>query len=165
MDPSSTLIGLAEIALALAGFAAIALMLGARGASLEPEHASTVRVMVINALGSAFFCLLTVATLAVGIEPPLVWSLMSGFGVLALLVGSVLNYVLFLRHLRGVNPRLAGLWWSWAVVAGGIQLVNALGFFGPPSFGLLLLGTVVLLGQAGALFVHMVFVLLDRSAG
>jgi hypothetical protein len=164
MDPASTLIGVAEVALALAGFAAIVLVLSTRGPGLEPAHAANVRVMVLNSVVSAFFCLFCVAILALGVVAPTSWILMSAFGLALLLGGSALNYLLFLRRLEAPNPLEAAAWWSFGLVAGVIQLVNALGVLEPPSFGLMFLGLVVILSQAGAQFVHMVFVLLSRSA-
>ena len=163
MDPVSTLVGLAEVSLALAGFAAIVLVLGTRDAALEPDHAANVRVMVLNAVGSAFFCLFGVAILALEITTPFAWRLMSAFGLALLVAASVMNQLLFLRHLT-LNRRIATIWWSFAVAAGAIQLVNVLAVFGPPSFGLMFLGLVVVLSQAGAQFVHMVFALIGRSA-
>ena len=74
-----------------------------------------------------------------------------------------MNQLLFLRQLKAPNPRMAIVWWTFAVAAGSIQLVNALGLLGPPSFGLMFLGLVVVLSQAGAQFVHMVFAVLGRS--
>ena len=94
---------------------------------------------------------------------PFAWRLMSLFGLLLLVAGSTLNQVLFLRHLPP-DPRMAAIWWTFGAVAGGIQLINALGVLGPPSFGLMFLGLVVVLSQAGAQFVQMVFSLLGRSA-
>ena len=164
MDPASTLIGLSEISLALAGFAAIVLVLGTNGVTIEPEHAANVRIMVLNAVGTAFFCLAGVAVLALEVAAPFAWRLMSAAGLFTLIAGSAMNYLLFLRHLEAPDLRSAIVWWSLAVAAGAIQLVNALGVLGPPSFGLFLLGLVVLLSQAGAHFVHMVFVLVGRSA-
>ena len=59
---------------------------------------------------------------------------------------------------------MAIIWWSFAIVAGGIQLANVLGVLGSPSFGLMFLGLVVVLSQAGAQFVQMVYALIGRSA-
>ena len=164
MDPASTLVGLAEISLALAGFAAIVLVLGIRGAALEPQTSADIRVMVLNAVGSAFFCLVGVAVLALEVPTPFAWLLSSAFVLVAVVGGSAVNQLLFLRHIKAPNLHLVTIWWSFAVAAVAIHLVNALGVLGPPSFGLFFLGLVVLLGQAAAHFVHMVFALLGRPA-
>ena len=163
MDPVGTLIGLAEVSLALAGFAAVVLVLDTRGSSLEPQHAANVRTMVLNAVGSAFFCLFCVAILSLEVAIPFAWRLMSALGLVALVAASVMNQLLFLRHLTP-DPLMATIWWSFAIMAGGIQLANVLGFLGPPSFGLMFLGLVVVLSQAGAQFVQMVYALIGRSA-
>ena len=164
MDPASTLVGLAEISLALAGFAAIVLVLATRGVALEPEIAANIRVMVLNAIASAFACLTGVAIIALEVPTPLAWLLLSAFALAGIVAIGALNQFLFLRHLEAPNLRLAAVWWSIAVVGFASHLVNALGVLGPPSFGLFFLGLVVLLSQAAAQFVHMVFTLIDRSA-
>ena len=163
MDPVGTLIGVAEVALALAGFAAVVLVLDARGGSLEPQHAANVRVMVLNAVGSAFFCLFCVAVLSLEVATPFAWRLMSAVGLVLLVAAGALNQLLFLRHLTP-DPLMATIWWSFAALGGGIQLVNVLGVLGPPSFGLMFLGLVVILSQAAAQFVQMVYALIGRSA-
>ena len=66
MDPVGTLVGFAEISLALAGFAAIVLVLATRTASLDPVTTANVRIMIANAVGSAFASLVGVAILAIG---------------------------------------------------------------------------------------------------
>jgi hypothetical protein len=163
MDPVSTLVGFAEVSVAIAGFAAIVLVLGTRADSLEPHHAANIRVMVLNGVASALFCLFSVAVLAFEISSPLVWRLLSGFGLALLIGASIMNYALFLRHLPPA-PRTATVWWSFAAVAGLIQLANAVGAIATPSFALFLLGLVVVLSQAGAQFVQMVYALLGRAA-
>ena len=143
MDPASTLVGLAEISLALAGFAAIVLVLATRSAALEPDTAANIRVMVLNAVGSAFACLVGVAILALEVPTPLAWRLSSAFVLAGIVAASGLNQLLFLRHLESPNLRLTAIWWSIAVVGCAIHLVNTLGVLGPPSFGLFFLGLVV----------------------
>ena len=167
MDPVGSLIGLAEVSLALAGFAAIVLVLGTRDNPLDAEGLSIVRVMVSNAVGCAFGCVVGVAILAFEFSAPFVWVLLSGLALAAIVAGSTLNFLLFLRHQEGpgsLRSSRSVIWWSFVVVACGIQLVNALGLFAPPSFGPYFLGLVILLSQAGVQFVYMVYVLLGRPA-
>ena len=152
MDPVGTLVGVAEVSLALAGFAAIVLVLSGRANALEPHHAANIRTMVLNGVGSAVFCLFAAAILAFEVPEPLVWRLLSALGLLLIVVASVANYVLFIRQLPP-DPRMATLWWSIAGVAGLIQLANATGLFATPSFGLMLLGIVVA-PQPGRSAVH-----------
>ena len=163
MDPVGTLVGFAEISLALAGFAAIVLVLATRTASLDPVTTANVRIMIANAVGSAFASLVGVAILAIGVSPPLAWVMASAFILAGGIVVGALNFLLVLRHLKAQDP-LAILWWSFGVAAGAVHFANVLGIFGSPSFGLFFLGLVILLGQAAAMFVNMVYVLFGRSA-
>jgi hypothetical protein len=164
MDPAGTLIGLAEVSLTLAGFAAIVLVLGSRDAPLGPEMIADVRIMITNAAGSALCCLVAIAFLSLDVTPPHVWLLSSAFVLVGVAVISAANFLLIVRHLEGYSPRLVFLWWSFAAVGAAIHLANALGLFGGPSFGLFFLGMTVLLAQAGTNFVYMVSALLGRSA-
>ena len=164
MDPNGTLVGLAEISLALAGFAAIVLVLGTRGTQLEPETAAIIRVMIANAVGSSFSCLTGVTILALQVAPPFAWALASTIVLAGIVLGSASNFFLFLRHLEERNLGRLALWWSFVVVGVGVHLANIVGLLGQPSFGVFLLGVVILLGQAAAQFVYMVFALIDRSA-
>ena len=164
MDPTGTLVGLAEISLALAGFAAIVLILGTRGTRMEPETAAIVRVMVLNAVGSAFACLIGVAILALQVSPPFAWVLASAIVLTGTVAGSAANQLLFLRKIEERNLGRVVLWWSFAGAGVAVHLANVLGLVGPPSFGLFFLGLVIILGQAAAQFVYMVFALIDRSA-
>ena len=164
MDPGSTLIGFAQVSLALAGFAAIVLVLGSRNAPLGPQMIADVRIMITNAAGSALACLVAIALLSLAVAPPRAWLLSSAFVLVGTAAISAGNYLLILRHLEGYAPRLAFLWWSFAAVGVAIHLVNALGLFGGPSFGLFFLGMTVLLAQAGTNFVYMVSSILSRSA-
>jgi hypothetical protein len=162
MDPASTLIGLAEVSLALAGFAAIVLVLGTRGDPFDADVLAVVRVMISTAVGSAFISLIGVAILGFQIQPPFAWRLLSAIAFAAIAAGSALNIFLFLRG--APRTRAAVLWLSLMGVATAVHLANALGLLGLPSFGLFLLGFVTLLGLAGIQFVYVVYVLLGRSA-
>ena len=162
MDPVGTLVGFAEISLALAGFAAIVLVLATRTASLDPVTTANVRIMIANAVGSAFASLVGVAILAIGVSPPLAWVMASAFILVGGIALGTLNFLLVLRHLEAQDP-LVILWWSFGVAAGAVHFANVLGIIGSPSFGLFFLGLVILLGQAAAMFVTMVYVLFGRS--
>ena len=164
MDPVDTLISFSEVSLALAGFAAIVMVLGTRAKPLDAEIFGFVRIMVSNAVGSAFAGLFGVAILAIGISPPFVWVLLSAITLAGTVAGSALNFVVFLRHLENRFSGNALFWWSFVAVSCAVHLANAIGLSAPPSFGLYFLGLVILLSQAGLQFVYLVNVLLGRSA-
>ncbi len=163
MEPVGALVGFAEVSLGLAGFAAIVLVLATRSASIDPVLAANVRILIANGVGSAFSGLIGIMILALGVSPPFAWVLASGFVLLGMIGGSAANFLLFLRHLEA-QDRLVALWWSFALAAAVLHLVNVFGLFDSASFGLFFAGLVVLLGQAGAMFVRMVYALLGRSA-
>jgi hypothetical protein len=111
MDPASTLIGLAEVSLTLAGFAAIVLVLGNRDAPLGPGMIADVRIMITNAAGSALACLVAIAFLSLEVVPPRAWLLSSAFVLVGTAALSAVNYLLIIRHLERYSPRLAFFWW------------------------------------------------------
>lgn len=84
--------------------------------------------------------------------------------LLAIVAGSALHFFLFLRHLEERRSGRPAIWWSFAMAGVAVHLANALGLVGPASFGLFFLGLVIILGQAAAEFVYMVFKLIDPAA-
>jgi hypothetical protein len=166
MDPGDTLVGVSEFCLALGGFAAIVLVISGRGEQFNAEILANVRVMLSGAIGSAFFCLIGVVVLALEVSPPGAWVLLSTLALIVTLAVAAVNYLLFLRHLEQsvLRSRRTLLWWSFVVVGCSVHLANAFGVFGSPSFGLFLLGLVIIVGLPGGLFVHTVYALLGGPA-
>ncbi|MBW2312950.1 MAG: hypothetical protein JRH10_02080 [Deltaproteobacteria bacterium] len=122
------------------------------------------RIMISNAVGSAFSCLVAIAILALSESPSLAWRLSSGWVLVGTVGVSAANFFLIIRHLEAHAPRHAILWWFFAVASVAIHAANTIGLFGGPSFGLFFLGSVVLLSQAGSQFLFMVSTHLGRSA-
>ena len=153
-----------EFALALAGFAAVALVLVQRGGALPPGAIYVVRFMVVNALGPALLALLALVLLETGVSEPLLWRLCSG----VYLSFAIFFAALSLRHQRELSEKgellLEGALntgvWAGAFLAHALQLVNLIGFPAGPSLGLFLLGLWVLLLMAGVQFVALLFVVL-----
>jgi hypothetical protein len=165
MHPGDTLVGFSEVALALAGFAAIVLVLGTSGKALDADTLANLRVMVSGAVGAAFAGLTGVAILAFQIEPPSLWILSSSIVLGGTVVGTVLNWYFIFRHSDvGAHVGLAVLWWSFPIVSCMLHLANILGVFAPPSFGLFFLALVTLLALAALQFLHSLYILLGGSA-
>ena len=164
MEPNDTLIGLAEVSLALAGFTAIVLALGTRANALNDEILAYIRMIVSNAVGTALLCLFAIAILALKTSPPLVWILTSTMALVGTVVGSALNFFLFLRQLERRASFEAFFWWSFVAVSCALHLANAASLLAPPSFGLFFLGLIVLLSQAALQFIFLVYAMLSRSA-
>jgi len=161
LDPFGTF---SEFALALAGFAAIALVLGQRQEALPPGAVHIVRFMVVNALGPALLSLLAGLLVVTGFPRPLLWQLGSG----AYLAVAVFFGLLSLRQERELarsgelafGPGLHYAFWTGTLAAHGIQAWNLLGLSGAPSAGLFLVGLWVLLLVAAVQFVALLFSLL-----
>ena len=165
MHPGDTLVGFSEVALALAGFAAIVLVLGTSGKALDADTLANLRVMVSTAIGSAFAGLTGVAILAFQIEPPSLWILSSSIVLAITVVGSVLNWYFIFRHLDTGGPVVLDVFWmSFPIVSSMLHLANIVGVFAPPSFGPFFLALLVLLALAALQFLHSLYVLLGGSS-
>jgi len=160
---TEALIGLAEVALALAGFVAIVMVLATRDGSPDPDTAATVRVMISSSVGSAFACLFALAILSFDITPANAWLLSSMLSLVGAAGISTANHYQVLRHLPGPWSLRGSFWWGLAVTGALVHLLNVLGFWGGPSFALFVLGTVVFLAQCGSQFVYTMAKLLGSS--
>ena len=158
------LLTISEFALGLAGFGAIALMLGQRDAKLEPGVSYVVRFMIVNALAPGLLALFPVVLDLLGVRPPALWRWASGLYI----VGAPLFVWLSLRQERALSrtgrlvvPRVpSNVMWAVATSVHLIQLLNLIGWPLPPSAGLFLLGLWVLLCLAGAQFLTLIFLYL-----
>lgn len=156
-----TLLGFSEIALALAGFAAIALVLGRREGVLPAGSAYVVQYMVVNTLGPAILALLGVVLLELDVAEPGVWRLCSGVYV----AGAAVAFVTALQGQRDVVrsgdfvvPKwFTGLGWGLSAIAHSIQIVNLIGVPFGPSAGVFLLGLWVLVSLGAMQFVALLF--------
>lgn len=154
----------AEFSLALAGFAAIALVLGQRRDEIPPGAIYIVRFMVVNALGPALLALLALILLRASFPEPLLWRLCSA----VYLAVAAFFGLISLRHQRELaaadqlifpGALNVGVWLG-AFAAHAIQLVNLIGVPSPPSIGLFLAGLWVLVAVAGVQFVALLFLVL-----
>jgi len=156
--------GFAEFALALAGFASIALVLGRREGVLPVGAGYVVRFMIANSLGPALLALLAVVLLELHMPEPAVWRVCSGLYLAVAFVAGVASAREEVR-LAGEGalvfpPALRRTFWAMSGLAHLSQLVNLVGVPFGPSAGLLLLGLWVLLALAGLQFTALLFVTL-----
>ena len=167
------LYAIAEFAIGLAGFAAIALVLGRRdsalalvlgrrGGGLDPSGAFAVRSMIVSAVGPGFMAFIPIMLFRLGVEPADLWRIASSTFV-ATTVGCALPIAVLQRrnHQEDEEDRSpvllsVGLW-SLVAVAVLVNLANALDFPMAASVGPYLLGLWLTLAVSGALFVTMVF--------
>jgi hypothetical protein len=173
LDGAEDLYAFAEFSIGLAGFAAIALvlgrrdsaialMLGRRSGGLDPASAFAVRSMIISAVGPGFLAFIPIVLFRLGLEPADVWRIASGT-----YVATTLGIAWPIAHLQRRNhqdmleghtsPLLSYGLWSFIAVALLANLANSLGFPAASSVGPYLLGLWLTLAVSGMLFVTMVF--------
>lgn len=173
LDGAEELYAIAEFAIGLAGFAAIALVLGRRDSALalllgrtsgglDPASAFAVRSMIVSAVGPGFMAFFPILLFRFGTEPGDVWQLASG-AYIATTVGFALPIarLQWRNHHEVVedgNSALLsyGLWFLMAVALLA-NLANVFGIPGVSSIGPYLLGLWLTLAVSGMLFVSMVF--------
>jgi hypothetical protein len=156
-----TLMSFSEFALALAGFAAIALVLGRREGMLSSGSAYVVQFMVVNALGPALLAMLAVVLFELGLAEATVVRICCGIYVSIAAFFVVLS-IRRERHLASAGellfpPLLTRAIWGGSSIAHLILLATLIGFPFGPSVGLFLLGLWVLLGIAATQFVALLF--------
>lgn len=158
------LLGFSEFALALAGFASIALVLGRREGVLPAGAGYVVRFMISNSLGPALLALLAVVLLELAVPQPALWRICSGLYLAVAVVAGVAaareEVQLAGEGALVFPPALRRTFWAMSGLAHLCQLVNLVGVPFAPSVGLLLLGLWVLLALAGLQFTALLFVTL-----
>jgi hypothetical protein len=173
LEGAEDLYAIAEFAIGLAGFSAIALVLGRRDSAvglllgrtsggLDPASAFAVRSMIVSAVGPGFLAFVPILLFRFGAEPGEVWQLASG-----VFVATTLGFALPIARLQWQNHQEVvedgssafmsfGLW-SLIVVAVLANLANLFGIPVASSVGPYLLGLWLTLSVSGMLFVTMVF--------
>ena len=165
MNPTDTLLSLAEISVTLLGFAAITSVFHSRGVQgWRPD--ARFWGMVSMAAGTFVAAVLPLPFLAAGFDPELTWRLFSV--LLAAVVGGMFawGFLTLRRDLASgapVNrPTFAFLMVSFATVA-GLGIANAAGLLHGPSFWPFLAGVVWFQVVAGYVFVRLLFIWLPRE--
>jgi hypothetical protein len=167
MNPTSTLLSLAEISVTLLGFAAIASVFHSRGAQ---DWLPDARFwgMVSMGVGTLAFALLPLPFLAAEVALGITWRLCSV--ALAAAIGAIFAWGFFTlrRSLTSGaavhRPTFSFLMVSFATVA-GLNLANAAGLLHRPSFWPYLVGVLWFQVVTGYVFVRLLFIWLPRSGG
>jgi hypothetical protein len=161
VDPTETLLAIAQIALGLAGFGGIFVALGReRAETRRPADVYRLTLLLSTALSTLVLSLLPVALRALGLPEAAVWALSSTV-MSALLVGLALVTVRMRRPHReeiraGEAPFVAMLIWVLSVATLVAQLANAGGLFAA-GFGVFFAGLVFLVAFGSYLFARMLF--------
>jgi hypothetical protein len=153
MDPSGTLLTIAEIAVAFAGFAALVSVLGRRQDSeTRSLDALRLQLMLEVTLEVALFALLPLPFIGV-ISEPEIWRIASGLRLIGLL-GSIA----YSMHRARLQPRAFEQRWltvstlSLAALGLLVNLANVFGLGGSHAFSLFLASMVAGLTSSGLLF-------------
>lgn len=152
MESWDVLLGIAEVAIGLAGFAGIAAGLGyrARGGSWSEPDRKRVVAVILFALGAIFACFFPYAIFYLGYEQP--WKIASLFCLYAPLRGLHIQYKIIRFTPNGYS-------WSAMVLLGSLEiaivillLIVILGYGGDHDFGLYLSATLLTLAISSFLF-------------
>jgi hypothetical protein len=153
---------IAEISVGLAGFAAVAVMLGHGPGRWSEGDAARIRLLLGAAFGALFVSLLPIGLVWSGVDDQA--SLQAGAAAL------LVTYLLWSRAAaravsriasqeRSVfNPRIAHVIRGLSIVTMGLLLVAASGLATKATAGSLFLGLYLLLGYAAFGFVRLVFI-------
>ncbi len=151
MEHSDTLLTIAELAVALAGFASLVSVIGGRrNETLRVVASLRLRLMLEVALRNAAFAVLPLPFLQLAPSDPMVWRISSGLYI-AMTLG---HFFLRLRHKSPPGQ-------SWHRVSTGILLsitvavglANVFGMGGSNAFSLYLANLLLGLGAAGLSFI------------
>ncbi len=151
MEHRDTLLTIAEIAIALAGFASIVSVIAQRAeASARVADAHRLRLMLEVALRNAGFALLPLPLLSTSGSDPLLWRAASGL----YLVIALLHGVIRLKTQREVGPRWFTLTAQICLAATAVFCVaNVFGVAGERAFSLYLASLLVGLSVSGTAFI------------
>ena len=158
MDHTSTLLAIAELAVALAGFASLISVIGRRTDDRARAIDSfRLRTMLEMALRYAAFALVPLPFLQIAPAEPLVWQASSGLYLVSTAVYGTLSIKRARAH-EGMTDRR----WAIGPVMGLtsisllVNIANVLGLGGSNAFSLYLGALLVGLASAGLLFLSVV---------
>ena len=151
MESADVLLGIAEVAIGLAGFAGVAAGLGyrARGSWSEPDRKRLVAV-ILFALGAIFACFCPYAIYHLGFENP--WKIASVFCLYAPLKGLHIQYKILRYSPKGYSGFAMILLSSLEIAIVLLLLIILLGVGGEHDFGLYLSATLLTLAISSFLF-------------
>lgn len=158
-DVASTI---AEVAVGLAGFSGLALVLGRRSDRLTSIEKYRLILLLTPSLLALFLAVAPLALLETGIRPAVLWRAASGFQALICL-GLVAGFAPWTRRVMRQAPEIFH-WPQFTLVAGGyvangvLQGLHAAGYYGTYNPGIYLVGLVFLLLHAGHQFVRILLV-------
>ncbi len=164
MEGSDALFALSEIAIGIAGFSAIALVLSRNRDSLSPELLFIIRTSSVSGVANAFLALFPWVLAYTSLSPAGVWRWSSGAVLISILFVSWTvvvrdQRVLDQRHDTGVF-RMNVVAWVLMGLSTVVHFANLLGWPFDPSFSAFYLGLWLSLSVAGIAFCFLIYRLL-----
>ncbi|MEN8162142.1 MAG: hypothetical protein ABFS41_18880 [Myxococcota bacterium] len=164
MPEENLLIGIAEVAIALTGFAGVVVVLGRRASGPWPETDQfQLRSLIENGLIAVLAAFLPFAARQLSDRPEVIWGLSSAaFGTIGALHAFVVQGHRAARLRAALRAEWSGTFrhvWLWAVVPASILvhtalLLNAAGVLFPRTFGPYLVGLLWYLIVGSLFFVR-----------
>ena len=156
MQHSDTLLTIAELAVALAGFASLVSVIGGRRDKVSRgQNQSRLQWMLELGLRNAAFAVIPLPFVEAGYSDPTIWRSMSGLYILAMIGHFFLlrqrhqGRQLLLGASRSLGISSAGLF----TISAAVSILNVFGMGGSNAFSLYIASLVLGLGYAGLLFV------------
>ncbi len=161
MDATGTLETVAQVSVTLSGFSGLVVAFRSGVASsLDswlPRERLIFWLLLVSSFSALFFSLLPLALGAFALSDEAIWrsSSLALFPFLASAVGAAwrVNRRLARAGHPSVIPHVWAIGGPLTVLVAGVQLANGLGLFVAQSFGVYLLGPLLLLGMACLMFV------------
>jgi hypothetical protein len=160
-----TLALVAELALGLAGFTGVLVVLGRQPGRFSAGEAFRLAILLVGSLSALFLSLAPLVLHDLGVAGPALWRTASGFMAVTLL-GSAVLLAGPTRRFRAGRHEAYSPWVLTSVASGAVlvfflQLLNGLGVAWPPNPGVFTLGLVFFLASAAVQFVRILFVRSD----
>ena len=162
MNPSETLSTVAELALGLAGFTGVLVVLGRQPGRFSPAESFRLAVLLVGSLSALFLSLVPLILHDFGLAGVHLWRVSSGLMATSLLCsGAYLAKPL--ARFRGSESEAYSAWVLASLTGGAafvliLQVVNLTGFLWPTGQGPYSFGLLFLLAGAVVQFVRILFV-------
>ncbi len=162
MNPSETLSTIAELALGLAGFTGVLVVLGRQPGRFSPAEGFRLAVLLVASLSALFLSLVPLVLHDFGLAGAPLWRVSSGLMAISVLCSGAL-LARPLGRFRGSESEAYSAWVLVVLTSGAgvvviVQLINSTGLLWPTGQGSYSLGLLFLLAGAVVQFVRILFV-------
>ena len=165
MNPSDTLSTVAEIALGLAGFSGLLVVLGRQPGHFSLAEVARLAAMLVASLSALFLAIIPLVLHDFGLSGASLWRASSSIMGVSIL-GSAALLARPVRQFRASESRAYSPYILWSVLLGAlavllVQTANILGLLGSPGAGPYSLGLLFFLAVGALQFVRILFVRSD----